>query len=236
MKHFHSIAAIIAIATIGTPAAAAPITYNDKAIFLGAAGSTKTYGFETHGLAEGVELASPLPAGSLDNNFDLAVTNLNSFKIVNNAADPGVVDGTRSLFTHSVLPAANYTLTFANFGGANAGITAFGLTITDFASGLTANDPAASITYQAGGLSGTLLSVLMGQADYTQNFIGLTVDPVDAFSSITLTFNDNLSGMQWFDEVIYSQEAKAPEPGTLVLTGLAALALGWARRRVVRTH
>jgi hypothetical protein len=232
MKHFHSIAAIIVIATIGTPAAAAPITYNDKAIFLGAAGSSTIYGFEAHNLGEGVELVSPLSAGNLDNNFDLAVTNLNSLKIINNVADPGVVDGTHSLFTHSYAPPVpNYTLTFANFGGASAGITAFGLTITDFASGLTANDPAVSITYQAGGLSGTLLNVLMGQADYTQNFIGLTVDPVDAFSSITLTFTDNQSGMQWFDEVIYSQEAQVPEPGTLALTGLAALALGWARRR-----
>lgn len=214
-------AAIALLAATG--ATAAPTVYNDEAAFRAAVGSVTAYGFEVHGLAEGVELASPLSAGDLDNSFDLAFTGLNSFQIDNSAGSPGLADGTRCIFSHSVV-GANYTLTFSNFYGSGANIAAFGLTVTDFASNIT--DPA-SITYSAGNLSGTLLTVDAGQPDYTQNFVGLTVSPAEAFDAITLTFDDNLSGFQYFDEVLYA----VPEPATLGLVAVGAAGLVARRRR-----
>jgi hypothetical protein len=228
---FHAIAAIACAVAGSTLAAAAPTVYNNEAAFRAAAGATTTYGFESHGVAENVDLLSPLAAAQLENHFDLAYTNLNAFQIVDSAAAPGVSDGTHYLFTHSVGAAANYTLTFSSFAGSSAGITAFGLTITDFASNLTANDPPVSIAYSAGGLAGTLLTVGTGQPDFTQNFVGLIVDGADAFASITLTLNDNLSGFQDFDEVIYSQAAQIPLPGTAALLALGVVGLLRPRQR-----
>lgn len=221
-KQSSTVALLICGLTLSVSALAVPVTYNDKAVFLAAAGSSTTYGFETHGLSESTELASPLSASQLDNNFDLAYTNLNSFQIIDNAAAAGVVNGSRYLFTHSSAGAPEYTLTFSNFGGVNAGIIAFGLTITDFASNIT--DPV-TITYDAGGITGTLLSVVGGQPDFTQNFIGLTVDGAEAFNSITLSFDDVLSGFQDFDEVIYAQAAVIPTPATLALFTLGLVGL-----------
>jgi len=229
MKHFpYTIAIIIGGVSLSTTAAAFPVVYSDEAVFRAAAGPSTTYGFETHGVVEGAELAfsSPLSASQLDNNFDLAYTNFNGFSVFDNGAAQGVADGIHYLFTHSVGIASNYTLTFSNFGDSNANITAFGLTITDFASNIT---DLATITYNTGSLTGTLLSIIGGQPDYTQNFVGLTVDSGDALSTITLTINDNLSGFQDFDEVIYSQATAVPEPGTFVFLGFSVL--GFARRR-----
>lgn len=223
MKRSHAVTAILSGMSIVLPAAAAPITYSNEAAFRAAAGPTTTYGFEVHNLAESTELSSPIAAGDLDNSFDLAYTNLNSFQIIDNAAAAGVADGTHYLFTHSQATAPNYTLTFSNFGGTNNSITAFGLTLTDFASNLTANDPVATVTYNTGTLTGTLLTVFAGQPDYTQNFIGLTVDAADAFNTITLTLNDNLSGFQDVDEVIFSRATEVPAPGTASLLGLGAI-------------
>jgi len=90
-------------------------------------------------------------------------------------------------------------------------VTAFAITITDFASNIT--DPA-TITYDTGDLSGTLLSVPGGQPEYTQNFLGLIVDEAEAFTSITLTMDDTLSGFQYFDESIYTLLSVAVESGT----------------------
>lgn len=210
----YPIAMIVGGVSLSTSTSAATVVYNDKAAFQAAAGATTTYGFETHGVVEGDDLLSPVPASQLDNNFDLAHTNLNAISIEDNAAAPGVVDGTHYLFTHSVAPpfASDYTLTFSNFSGSNNEITAFGLTITDFASFLTEEDGPVTITYDTGTMTGTLLSILGGQPPFTQNFVGLTVDSVDAFTSITLTMNDNLSGFQDFDEVIYSQATSVPVP------------------------
>ena len=214
----------VGLMTLATTAAmAATTTYSDEAVFRAAAGSTITYGFETHGVAESAELASPLSAGDLDGNFALAYTNLNSFQIIDNGAAQGVADGTHYLFTHSAGSAGDYTLTFSNFGGSSADITAFGLTVTDFASNITQT---ATITYDAGGLTGTLLVVPGGQPSFTQNFVGLTVDGVNAFDTITLTFDDNLSGFQDFDEVTYT-----PEPATLSLLALGGLVALRRRRR-----
>lgn len=234
MKRSHVVTAILSGMAFALPAAAAPIIYNNEAAFRAAAGLVTSYGFEVHNLAESAELTSPLAAGDLDNHFDLAYTNLNSFQIIDNAAAAGVADGTHYLFTHSQATAPNYTLTFSNFGSANNSITAFGLTLTDFASNLTANDPVATITYTAGALAGTLLTVFAGQPDYTQNFIGLTVDPADAFTSITLTLNDNLSGFQDVDEIIYSSTAAAPAPGTAALLGLGLCTFIFRRNKTGR--
>jgi hypothetical protein len=202
---------------------ALPVVYNDEASFRASAGIATTYGFEDHGVVEGAELAfsSPLTASLLDNHFDLAYSNFNAFSIIDDVADPGVVDGTHFLFTHSTV-AANYTLTFSNFSNTGDGVTAFGLTITDFASNIV--DPV-SITYDTGIHSGTLLSVLAGQPDYTQNFIGLIVDETEAFSSITLTMNDNFSGFQSFDEIIYSSVVQISEPASLALFALGVMGL-----------
>lgn len=221
--YLYVITLIITLVTISMTANAATI-YNDEAVFRAAAGPTTTYGFETHGVTEGTYLPSPLSASQLDNNFDLAYTNLNAFEIIDNGAAPGVADGTHYLFTHSVYPASNYTLTFSNFGGSNAGITAFGLTITDFASNIT---DTVTIAYDTGSLSGTLLTITGPQPDYTQNFVGLTVDSADTFTSITLTLNDNLSGFQDFDEVIYSDVTPIPEPSTIILLALIMLGMGF---------
>lgn len=206
------IALMVCGVVLAAPVVAAAVTYSDEALFRAAAGSTGTYGFETHSLIEEHDYyldesppVTSFTAAQLDNSFDLAYTNLNSFKLWDDAGSPGVADGAHFVSTHSVAPpsATDYTLTFSNFGGSSASITVFGLTVTDFASNIT---DTVTITYDAGGLTGTLLSVTGGQPDYTQNFVGLTVDGADAFDSITLTFNDNTSGMQYFDEVIYSSE------------------------------
>lgn len=84
---------------------------------------------------------------------------------------------------------------------------------------------AVTISYDTGSLAGVLLSVVGGQPDFTQNFVGLLVDPAEAFTSITIVLNDNLSGFQDFDEVIFSQPAAVPEPGTLALLGIGIAAL-----------
>lgn len=210
-------------------AAAVPIVYNDEAAFRAAAGSSTTYSFETHGVTESTDLASPVTAAQLDNHFDLAHTGFNLFEIVDDGADPGATDGTHFVFTHSSVAFTEYTLTFSNFGGADGAVTAFGLTVNDFASGMTT--PAA-ITYDAGGFSGTLLSVPAGQPDFTSNFIGLTVDASEAFDSITLRFDDVESGFQAFDEVIYAQApTPVPAPGTPALLALGAAVLACCRRR-----
>ena len=89
-----------------------------------------------------------------------------------------------------------------------------------------------TIAYDTGGLTGTLFSIIGPQPDYTQNFVGLTVDGADAFTSITLTLNDINSGFQYFDEVIYSQVAPIPEPSTIVLFGVGFLGiLGYVYHR-----
>lgn len=192
-----------------------PGVFADKAVFQAAAGTTTTYGFEVHGLSEDPNdlVPSPVPHGDLDGNFDLAYTNLNAFNIVHSPTGACTVDGVKNLFTHSVV-ASNYTLTFSNFGGANGEITAFGLTVCDFATGLT--EPA-TITYDTGTHSGTLLEVPSGQPADAKNFVGLVVCPSAAFSSITLTFDDNYSGFQWFDEVIYTTVDVPPPDPTIKL-------------------
>jgi hypothetical protein len=117
--------------------------------------------------------------------------------------------------------ADDYSLTFSNFGGADRRITDFGLSVCDFANGLS--EPA-RITYNTGTESGTLLPVPSGQPPYTSNFVGVVVCPEAAFDTITLTFDDNASGMQWLDEVIYSERLSSDRrfPGPL----LAAIAIG----------
>lgn len=228
IKHLLAAFVLAAVSGVG-PAQAAPTVFNDEAAFRAAAGPVTTYGFESHTLAESTDLASPLLAGQLDNSFGLAYSGLNAFQIVDDAADPNVVDGTHFLFTHSSAAAPNYTLTFSNFGGIDAAVTAFGLTVVDFASNV---QEAASITFDIGALSGTLLSVVGGQPDYTLNFIGLTVNPEEAFSSITLTLNDMSSGFQSFDRVLFSERpAEIPEPATLLLIGLGGLLMAWLRAR-----
>lgn len=211
-------------------ATSAPVIYTDEAAFRAAAGSTTTYGFETHGVTEGTDLASPVPAASLDSAFQLSHTGLNLVEIVEGAGSPNAVEGTHFLFTHSSAIAPNYSLTFSDFGGTNRTITAFGLTVIDFASNLGGN-AISTILYSAGASSGTLLTVIGGQPDYTQNFVGLIVDPAEAFTSITLTLNDVGSGFQSFDEVIYTATARLPEPGTSALFAIALLGLAVTRRR-----
>lgn len=237
MKRFFYLAApILGGVLTATSIIAAPIVFNDEAAFRAAAGASTTYGFETHGVVEGDELAfsSPLTASQLDNNFDLAYNNFNGFQIIDNATAPGVADGTHYLFTHSQYSPpslVDYSLTFSNFSNSNKSVTAFGLTITDFASNLGPNDTV-SITYTAGSLTGTLFSVTGGQPDFTQNFVGVIVDGIDAFNSITLTMNDNLSGFQDFDEIIYSLDSTdVPTPATLALMGLGFFGLSRQRNR-----
>jgi hypothetical protein len=203
MKRLNMTTALtIALLAISVAALSEPVVYNDEAAFRTAAGTVSTYGFEVHGLVEGTDYSgsSPILATDLNGHFDLAFTGLNWFEIVDDAADPGVADGTHTVFTHSVYPGDNYTLTFSNFAGADESVRAFGITITDFASSIT--DPA-TITYDTGAFTGTLLYVPGGQPDYTQNFVGIVADASEAFTSITLTMDDTLSGMQYFDEAIY---------------------------------
>ncbi|MBN2170606.1 MAG: hypothetical protein JW819_04695 [Candidatus Krumholzibacteriota bacterium] len=195
-------ALVVAILAISAAALSAPVVYNDEAAFRTAAGTVTTYGFETHGLVEGTDYSgsSPILAGDLSGHFDLAFTGLNLFEIIEDAGGPGVADGTRTVFTHSIYPGTSYTLTFSNFAGAGESVRMFGITIIDFASNIT--DPA-TITYDTGTSSGTLLYVPGGQPDYTQNFVGIIADASEAFTSITLTMDDTLSGFQYFDEAIY---------------------------------
>jgi len=203
MKRWYCTTAMaVAVLAISTAALAVPVVYNDEAAFRAAAGTVTTYGFEVHGLVVGTDYSgsSPILASNLSGHFDLAFTGLNWFEIVDNATDPGVADGTHTVFTHSIYPGTDYTLTFSNFAGAGEAVRAFGVTVTDFASGIT--DPA-TITYAAGDHSGTLLYVPGGQPDYTQNFVGIIGTSTESFTSITLTLDDTLSGMQYFDEVIY---------------------------------
>ena len=176
--------------------------YNSEADFRAAAGTVVAYGFESHGLSENVNdlVPSPVPASDFAGNFGIAYSNLNAFNVAYQPGGSCNADGDRSLFTHSVV-AANYSLTFSDFDGDNRSITAFGLTVCDFASGIS--EPV-SITYDTGTESGTLLVVPNGQPDYTSNFLGIVVCSGSAFDSITLTFDDNASGFQQFDEVIYS--------------------------------
>ncbi|MFC1572052.1 hypothetical protein ACFL6M_00475 [Candidatus Eisenbacteria bacterium] len=198
-----AIAMIIGLLVFSSPAFAAATVYDDETAFRNDAGPTTTYGFEVHGLIEGIDVSgfAPFAAADLDNSFDLALTNFNWFEIVDDVSSVGTTEGTHCVFTHTVYPADNYTLTFSNFGASAGSVAAFGFTITDFASNIT--DPA-TITYDTGLLTGTLLSVPGGQLEYTQNFVGVIVDAGEAFTSITITLDDNLSGMQWFDEVIFT--------------------------------
>jgi hypothetical protein len=179
--------------------------YTSEVEFRAAAGPTLTYGFETHGLSEDVNdlVPSPVPASDFAGNFGIAYTNLNGFNVAYQPGGSCNADGDRSLFTHSVV-ADDYSLTFFDFGGENRSVTAFGLTVCDFASGLS--DPV-SISYDTGTESGVMLVVPSGQPDYTSNFVGVVVCPGSAFDSITLTFDDNASGFQQFDEVIYAMTA-----------------------------
>lgn len=112
MKRFACvIALIVGGAALTAPAVAAPVTYSNEALFRAAAGSTRTYGFETHGLIEEhdyyVDESPPVTsftAAQLDDSFDLAYTGLDGFSLWGNAASPGVADGTHDVFTHSGAP------------------------------------------------------------------------------------------------------------------------------------
>lgn len=199
--------------------------FNDEQAFRTAAGLATEYGFEVNGLSENVNdlPPSPVPASDFDNHFDIAYTNLNGFNVANSPGSTCNADGVKSLFTHSVGAANDYTLTFSNFANSGQAITAFGLTVCDFASNIS--EPV-EITYDTGTRSGTLLMVPSGQPDFSLNFVGIVVKPDDAFTSITLTLDDNMSGFQNFDEVIYTP---LPEPGFLLslaagVAGVAALA------------
>lgn len=221
---FHGVCTALTALMLGT-ATAAPVVYDNEAVFRGAAGASTTYGFETHAVSEATELPSPLTAAQLDGHFDLGYSGLNSFQVFDIAGAHGVADGSHFVATHSQATAPAYTLTFSNFGGTGAAITAFALTMTDFASHLEQRQGPWTVRYQAGSLSGVLFSTLLAQPEYTVNFMGLTVDDGDAFSSITLSFNDVASGTQMFDEVIYTAAGAVPLPASwlLVLPGLALL-------------
>ena len=188
-----------------------------------AAWPTTTYSFESHGLSEDVNdlVPSPVPASDFEDHFDIAYHNLNAFNVSYSPGSPCNAHGDRALFTHSVV-ADDYSLTFSNFGGANRSITAFGLTVCDFASNIS--EPV-SIVYDTGTDSGTLLVVPSGQPDHTANFVGVVVCSEAAFDSITLTLDDNMSGFQWFDEVIYSRDVRFRSMG--LLPDPPHMVLGW---------
>jgi len=207
--------------------------FNDELAFRAAAGLVTAYGFEINGLSENVNdlPTSPVLASNFDNHFDIAYTNLNGFNVSNNPGSICNADGVKSLFTHSVGAASNYSMTFSNFGNAGQLATAFGLTVCDFASSISGP---ATITYDTGTRSGTLLTIPSGQPDFSLNFVGIVLSPADAFSSITLTFDDNLSGFQNFDEVIVPEPALCLSIGTSVV-GLAVLARH-RRRKVASRH
>jgi len=115
-RWFYSAVVVVAVLSFGTAALSVPVVYDDEVLFRADAGSATTYGFEVHGLIEDTDYSgsSPILASDLDNHFDLAFTGLNLFEIFDNAASPGIADGTHAIFTHSIYPGDNYTLTFSN--------------------------------------------------------------------------------------------------------------------------
>jgi len=180
--------------------------FDDRDSFRDAADSWTRYGFRYHDLSGDLSdlPASPVDASDFDDHFDIGYSNLDAFNVLEESDGPCTLGGSRSLFTHSVGSADNYTLTFSNFEGRDSPVTAFGVTVCDFASHMSTP---ASITFDTGTSSGTLLTVPGGQPSYTQNFVGIVVDPEDAFTSITLTFDDNESGSQRFDIVHYTPDS-----------------------------
>jgi hypothetical protein len=187
--------------------------YNSEEDFRAAAGLKATYSFESHGLSEDVSdlVPSPVSASDFAGHFGIAYSNMNTFNVAYEPGSPCNASGDRSLFTHSVV-ADDYSLTFSDFGGDSRSIRAFGLTVCDFGNGVS--EPV-SIAYDTGTESGTLLVVPSGQPDETSNFVGIVVCSGSAFDSITLTLDDNDSGFQRFDDVIYSGDLTVvPAPVT----------------------
>ena len=226
MKHL-----FVGIATSGlvcaTTASAALLSFNDEVTFLASSGSTVMESFENIPVTPGATLLPSIPAGDLDNHFDVTGSS-SGFQIWNDP--PHATDGAQALFWIALnsTPPPNSdpkSFTLSNFDGASAPVTALGLYIIDWASA----GALGTLTFSNDNGESEVVAVSPpSRPDWNTFFFGVISDTPFTSATFTTTTDD---GWHLVDQVYYSSAEAVPEPATIALLGFGFAAIGYQRRK-----